>query len=163
MQMIFIYVIGRYIARYNEELSNCRFRKYYILAFVTSVMLIFMSTFLMSSREAFAYNSPFVVLSAVSFFLIFTTFKLFSVKINYIATSVFAVYLIHKMPPVWGELRHLVVYMSNNYQVFVFALLWIALLILVFAVCIMIDKVRLAMMTPIQNWVADKIGHAIEK
>ena len=103
MQLIYIYVIGKYLRLFIN--SNKKYRIKYITIYICALTSIFISTFLFKSTMAFAYNSPFVILASVSFFLIFTTFNFHSKVINSIALNAFAVYLIHKMPPIWSTLR----------------------------------------------------------
>ena len=72
--------------------------------YAVSLVAISATAVCMPSLMAYAYNSPFVLLSTVCFFLIFLSFEFTSPVINYMAGSAFAVYLIHKSPQVWGNM-----------------------------------------------------------
>lgn len=139
LQLIFIYVIGRSMKLYNWEaylkLST------WIYVYLFSTLLIFISTFYMVSREAFAYNSPMVILSAVSFFMIFTKFHFTSRIINWTATSTFAVYLIHKSPSVWLYMRDAIVYMNTNWSTINFVVGVSVFCVLIFIGSVIIDKI----------------------
>lgn len=159
MQLIYIYVIGRYIRIYSS--ANKKYRITYITTYITASALIFISTFTCKSTMAFAYNSPFVIGASVSFFLFFTTFSFQNKWINSIAANAFAVYLIHKMPPIWGTLKNLLYSTCSNMSYISFAIYWIVFIILIFAVCILIDKIRLYIMSPITNYISSTIQRFI--
>lgn len=100
IQLIMVYMIGQLVALYNRP--QARISMACGVFYMITTALIFISTLFISNDRAFAYNSPLVLLSSVSFFYIFLGFKLQSRTINYIAKSAFAVYLVHKAPVVWG-------------------------------------------------------------
>ena len=157
MQLIYIYVIGKYLKLFIN--SNKKYRIKYITIYICALTSIFISTFLFKSTMAFAYNSPFVILASVSFFLIFTTFNFHSKVINSIALNAFAVYLIHKMPPIWSTLRDFLYDTSTNMTPLSFSLYWVTFIFIVFAACILIDKIRM----PIMNSVVNRLSSIIQR
>lgn len=159
MQLIYIYVIGRYLRIFIS--SDKKHRIKYIYAYITTLLLIFISTFICKSTMAYAYNSPFVILSSIFFFLIFSTFRFKNYYINYVASSAFAVYLIHKMPPIWCTLKDFLYNTSTNINTITFSLYWIVFIFTLFAACISIDKVRMHLMNPIVNFISEKIQRFI--
>lgn len=149
MHLIFIYLIGRFIHTYHSSwsLRSC----HYFIGFIGAFLLIFASSFVMNSSMAFAYNSPFVILSSVFFFLIFSQISFFDFNINHIASSAFAVYLIHKMPPLWILLKNFLIDNTRSIDYFSFALFWVVYVAAIFSACIFIDKLRLQFTTPFLN------------
>ncbi len=159
MQLIYIYIIGRYLKLFisTDSINRKKYIYYYIISFI----LIFTSTFFCKSTMAFAYNSPFVICASVSFFLIFTTFTFQNKLINSIAASAFAVYLIHKMPPVWSTLRDFLYNTTQNYNIVYFLIFWILYVLTIFIICILVDKIRIKITTPISNQILTLIQKII--
>lgn len=149
MQMIMVYIIGRYIGLYG--IKALKKRQHIIMWYVIFTSFIFTSAFFLQSTKAFAYNSPFVLGASVCFFLIFTTFELKNKMINYIASSAFAVYLIHKYPPIWGTLKKIIMDWASSLGYLEFTLYCILLIIATYTICIAIDKLRIYIMTPAIN------------
>ena len=149
MQMIYIYVIGRFLKQYIKPRK--RYRIYFLLLYVISYIFLVASTFFLPNNIAYAYNSPFVVINSVSLFLLFSTLRIKNTYINHIASSAFAVYLLHKMPPVWTDLKEFMISNAKNVDDIVFSVYWVAFILLLFSSCIIIDKLRLAVMTPINK------------
>ncbi len=104
MQLILIYMTARYIRLHVPQPSISRRRGIIAAVYILSTSGIFASSLYMEPLRAFAYNSPLVLISTVSLFLIFTTINLQSKTVNHVARSAFAAYLIHKAPLIWGNL-----------------------------------------------------------
>lgn len=133
MQLILMYLIGRYIGKYigknieakeiigeedprlmprhgvekRRHLKIQGERRYLAMTgsggYVAAIGMVFLSSLYLEPVKAFAYNSPMVILASVSFFILFLSFRFHSRWVNYIARSAFAVYLIHKAPEIWGN------------------------------------------------------------
>lgn len=100
-QLVTVYLIARYIRIYHDEIPANKDRLITFEIYFISLIAIFVSSLFLSPIKGFAYNSPFVLLSSVAFFMIFRNMSFRSTIINQAARSVFAVYLIHKSPEVW--------------------------------------------------------------
>lgn len=158
MQMIFIYSIGRFLGRFSSRFpQSSNKRHFYTISYIVSFLCIVCSSFCLPFLQVYAYNSLFVVCASIFFFLIFTTVQFQNRFINYVAISAFAVYLIHKNPPVWSTLKKFVYNQSIEMPQLEFVLFWIAFIIVLFAVCIIIDKVRLKMTNPITTIITSHI------
>lgn len=129
MQMIYLYSIGHSLFRLKEYLQMISTTKWLALYCIFTI-LIASSTFILNSRVAFAYNSPLVLLSSISFFMIFATRKEFSNNaINIIAPASFMVYLLHKSPYFWLKLKNTLLDYANEYDGIVFVTICISLFI----------------------------------
>ena len=147
MHLIYIYVIGRFIHTYH---ASCSLRSWhYFIGFIVAFLLIFASTFVLNSSMAFAYNSPAVIISSIFFFLIFTQISFYDVYINHIASSAFAIYLIHQMPPVWLMLKNFLVDITRSADYFTFSFFWVIYVAAIFSACIFIDKLRIQFTDPL--------------
>jgi hypothetical protein len=143
VQLILVYMIARYIRLHisNEAIRRNCF--WVIIVFIVSVAAIFTSAIYLPSRQAFAYNSPVVLLSTVSFFLIFLSFEITVPLINYMAKSAFAVYLIHKNPVIWvNVMRPAVIHLWNSLPLPLFSLAAAGIIIGFYLIAMIIDPVR---------------------
>lgn len=149
---IMLYLMGAYIAKYNKNT-----RKAYIYFLVYIVMAII--TYLISINvikihvSAFAYNSIFNIIGAVSLFLTFSKIKISSNIINKIAKHTFGIYIIHVNSfiavPIWRDLLNSDKYYATKW----FAINWIISVVITFLVCLIIDIVR----EKIYKYTIDKI------
>ena len=147
VQLILMYMIGRCVAMAMKDVIKNRGIRLNILVFSMGLYLIFtVITFFYSCLnplKAYAYNSPFVIGSSVAFFMIFLSMDSRSRFVNYAAKSAFAVYLIHKAPPVWGGvLKPTVVAMWQSTSLGTFTLYALILIIVIYAICMLIDIFR---------------------
>ena len=145
IQLILMYMIGRVISSYNEEIKKLPKTASLIvgifLYFGISELIMLDAVF--DLPRAFAYNSPLVMASSVVMLLIFLKMEFRSNVVNYIAKSAFAVYLIHKAPLVWvGYMKPFVMYCWRKFTLFEFTLVGVALIIGVFVIAIILDFFR---------------------
>ncbi len=140
LHLVMIYLIGRYISRFMPHVK--RMGLYATLAWVVSMALILINSLYGTSKMAFAYNSPFVVLASISFFMMFRSMTFFNYIVNYCASSAFAVYLVHKNPLVWIPFTHWVKDMWQQLTLPMFTLFVVAVALGVFYGCILIDQPR---------------------
>lgn len=104
--------------------------------------MILMNSLYGTSKMAFAYNSPFVVLASVGFFMIFKSITFSNKVINYCAASAFAVYLVHKNPLVWGQFKAFIESIWLQLSLPMFTFVAIAIVLAVFVACVIIDQPR---------------------
>lgn len=104
VQLIMMYLIGRYIRQWLDTKNPSRKRLRYGSAavYLASVITTAVIALWMVPVKVYAYNAPWVIISSVSFFLFFTTLEFSSATINRVARGAFAAYLIHKNPAIWG-------------------------------------------------------------
>lgn len=101
-QLVFVYVIGRYISRFID-IEKLRSRRMYILAmwFVSSLLWgglqnINNTIHIIPHWNGWAYNNPVLLISAIALFLYFCTLDTKpSHFVNAIAAGMFSVFLIH--------------------------------------------------------------------
>ena len=149
MQLVFVYFIGRLLADEKAVLSRIRPRGW-LLLYLLFTACIFGSAFILNVRMAYAYNAPAVLLSAVSLFMVFAVMRQRHIPwVNWVASSAFMVYLIHKSPWLWRLQRDCLLEMRDSLSGMQFVLGCIALALVVFAGSVLIDKVRSAMTTPL--------------
>ena len=150
MQMVFLYVIGHCLHR-NLPLLQAFPLWGYLCVYLLSTVAIGLAL-------DFAYNNPFVLLSAVALFMVFVKIPAFSSPaVNWVSVSVFMVYLLHKTPYFWIKLRNSLIGLYEDYDTFGFVWRSVALYVAIFVVCIFVDKVRM----PVCRWIASQLPSAV--
>ena len=137
-------------AKTNKE------RVWYIIAYLVVAASIGMALYFSSEmmqdhikRLCYGYNSPILIFMSVLFFLIFTTFDFKSKVVNWMAGSVFAVYCIHEAYYFFRDEWYNFLeqqYLTNNGT---FPIVLIGSCLLLFVLCILVDKVRELLTLPI--------------
>ena len=166
------YIIGAYIRLYpikklkNNKLNIIALLLITILSLVLSVACMLLSKkldiYILFKIPGVLINSttsPVQILIAIFIFHIFKNIKIKSKLINYIASSVLGVYLIHDNAFVrnwiWKVFLPNVNFLSLNtllYILFIFAKVAI-----VFLVSVTIDKIRIILFQRLENKISDKI------
>ena len=102
VHFIYLYYIGRFLKMSIDRGLGGTMSKYGILFFFLLSGCVALPCFAMSyfwgpinTRLLFAYNNPFVLLASIALFVWFANLKLKSHYINFIATSIFGIYILH--------------------------------------------------------------------
>lgn len=144
MQLVMVYLIGRYVGRHVNIAASSKSSvaaASAILYFIATALIF--ASYLWLPEKAFAYNSPFVLMSTVSFFVFFTCFDFKSKPINYVAKSAFAVYLLHKAPLEWGNvIKPSVCRMWEGMDLAEFTLAALAMMVVIYLISMAVDAVR---------------------
>ena len=152
---IYLYLVGAYLRLYPLPIFLKDVRTQ-IKIFFTSVTLTFLSVLMFDVAEVkyavfsqnathfYSMNSIFMIIAAVSLFLIFKAVKInYSKNVNNVALTMFGVYLIHDNPLVknfiWNSLFHNAEY-TNAPNLWAHAL-WVIPIVLMS--CAVIDWVRI--------------------
>lgn len=146
----FLYVLGNTLHYYEDKWRKISHRLLLIIYFFMNIILVCAYSLFAGSlfgkviwRISFPYCSPILVLNAVLFFMILSRWQLNSKIINYIASSMFAVYLIHCQPFI--EKRVIGCIMTKIFSLTGENVLYIIISTLligisIMAICVIIDK-----------------------
>lgn len=154
VQLIMVYMIGRYIRLHVSLDSLLSSRATIVMLYAVAVTAIFVTSVILPSAQAFAYNSPGALLATVTFFMLFLTFDFRSRAVNYAARSAFAVYLIHKAGPLWGNyVRPLFRSMWGSMSVAEFTVAMLGMCAAIYLAAMIID--------PLRRWLSSLILNAV--
>ena len=106
------------------------------------------------------YNSPYVVLTSVCFFMWVRTYSFQSAIINNVAKSVLSVYIISSMLPGYYEGLH---FLQDNTSILGTALLVPLFIVVYYSLCIFIDKIRIACCAPLIKYLANRCNMITRK
>lgn len=151
VNFIFLYMIGRYLNVKNIFIQK-RLKNYHLLAgylvctFISASLAIFLLLYKGTADYLFywvwRYNSPFVIVGAVSLFMFFNLLNIRKKCINTLGTSTLAVYLIHENYHVntmlYDWFNH-VIYEMNTIPTI---LILLALALVILLGCFAIDALR---------------------
>lgn len=142
-QLVMMYMVGRYIGRYGLFSNDVRPRIYAIMFFVATGAIVVQSLYC-DVLWTFAYNSPFVMISSVAFFMCIGSLKINSRAINTLATSAFAVYLLHKNPYIWiNFVKPATVHLWQELSLGLFSVYVIASVVAIYSLTFLIDRLRI--------------------
>lgn len=165
-----LYFVGAYLRKYRNKFWNSTWMTG--LASVVSILIAILLTFLVNGQSSLYYyediagtNGPIVLISAVFIFAFFRNIQLNSKIINYIAGSMFGVYLIHDnsfiRPLIWkkfissAELAH---------SVSVYTIRGLEYSLLIFIGCILLDIViRRLLFSKLIDWLTKVFTNLISK
>ena len=155
--MLYVYMIGRYIRLYGDK---CISRNNSLVIFLLSSLILCLLNIIVGSlfdKKCLIYSldcSPFILVSSVGIFFFFKSMNFYSKLINYLASSVLAVFLLDGIRIFFDKhLINLIQYSEDN--LFVCVLLFEV--ILTFLVAIFIDKLRVFLLGKLET----KIIHGI--
>jgi hypothetical protein len=148
----YLYFIGRYLNIYgfpvkSQSKTKLRFGLIGVYAICSVILgsLAFLSAnytlpFALLNRVWY-YNNPFVILSAIAFFWLFTTFDIKSKFINWTASSVLAVYLVQENKYFREDIYQLINKLDVVKNPVVFIAILVSITLIFFIGCILFDKI----------------------
>ncbi len=163
---ICLYLIGAYINRYKESCYNI-ISKSNILLLISSIVLLVLMV--LKSMLGFTFimldiNNFIMFVLGFSIFVFFINKKAFNNSmINYIASSVLGIYLIHDnfilRPEIWNR-ANIGKYLETPY----FWIYEIGVVLFIFCICFIIDKARQKLIEkPVLAFIYNKIDKTEEK
>lgn len=164
--MLFVYMTGRYIRVREKKEKKETNRKKVSFSFITLALLACAANYMVGQlfgRDCFIYFldcSPFIFVMSILTFYYFKSYTFYSQTINYIASSVLAIYLLDGTRLFWNEkLFHLNEYTQDN----VMLLLLLLEVTTVFIFAVTIDKIRIALFQNIERNLINGIQVTIRK
>lgn len=151
ISFIGLYLLARYVRLHKPFYALWSLHTYlYIFLFLSFVItglycvrLLGIIPLLPLLGDVYSYTSPFVILSSLSFLLLFSKLSFRSKFVNSVAKSCFAVYLFHVNKYFWP---YFVSFMHTLYQIKTFPLYLLystIVCILIYIVAILLDRVRI--------------------
>lgn len=169
-QFIYMYLLGRYLNLYvvfKESKNSSAIYKWLLCFCCSSALMGILAVCSMNGHSGNplfnqVYNHPLVVLSAVFVLLAFVNIRIESRVVNFLSSSTLSIYLIHEnaymAPVIYGMVPLVVGCLIAPDAGFLLLLgLLIVMSLLLMIACVAIDKIRLIIMHPVDNWIVKKI------
>ncbi len=181
---IFLYILGAYLKKYpikeNTHFKNYSDAKKFIIFFsvfisfgIVNYLILYISESILLAnpgnfmtyiceainKNAYYYENPLIIIQSISYFLMFETFKFKSKIINYISSSIFAVYVITENPMILGKMYYFLkinTYEGKIFNGFDIILKMFFVSLCVFAACITIESLRKLAIKVTHKWLNKK-------
>ena len=160
MNFCFIYTLGRYIKKYNTVIYLLS-QRLILFVFLLLVNLIIRFCEIDFKGITGYYNSPLVILQAISLFLVFEKIEInrFYNVILFISSSTFSVYLISDHPyfryNYYEDFWKYVGNISADY----FYIIAILVNMIIFVLCVTFDKLRILLTNKVEQLIIVNIGN----
>lgn len=154
-----LYVIGRLLFFYQEELQVLRKKisyvfllSYFFVAIIISCLALYKLVvkghdfFSIQRSFVLSYSNPLVIIEAIFLFLIFHSINFSNKWVNYVASSIFAVYLLHMHPNI-REWYYSYCGQLYNYSFLHHLIVLIGLFVGIVFLSVLLDKIRLLLFT----------------
>ena len=154
-----LYVLGNTFKVYEKHLRKIP-SKYFICTYIIlncGILYIFAQGGLTSKIiwfASFPYCSPLLIINAGLFFLIISRLKLKSSFINYIASSMFAVYLLHCQPYVANRINISLSHSLANDSIILNFCTVLLYAVIIMVIGVLIDKILLFSLNVIKQFFA---------
>lgn len=177
---ILLYLIGRVLHQNKVWIEN-HIRPFFIWGGYIIGMLVFYAlvSFVgirghvfyfyldnLGTSRVFTYTNPFVILSAVCFFMLFMRKEFVSPKINKLAKSVFAILLIHSNHVAITYYNQYFRYMYEHVNFVQYLGIMLVSCVVVFALSILVDQIRILIyekwISPFSARIEEKIKNKYE-
>ncbi|MBD8347154.1 acyltransferase [Dysgonomonas sp. HGC4] len=158
---ITIYVLARYINKYNIRIPKPFFLYLAASMLIFGITLLFNTQFGKMIEPGNRYNNPFLIIAAIGLFFTFKNMTISSNVINKLAPLSFGVYLIHNhylIREILFEpaIKDFTDTYNNQYLLLIGILFLFS--IIVFLICLGIEKIRQLICTPIVEKIERKIS-----
>ena len=146
---VIVYMLARYIYSYRDELMKYK-RLFWIGGYFLCTFIILLM-YVCGVNYVWQYSNPVIIMSAVCSFVPFLCRNYINKRINWVAKSTLAVYIIHVTVPVYNLVVNYDTYILEYYQYPIYLVLAMVGIVGVFVFCIIYDKVRSLFTDPIYN------------
>ena len=146
LSFVGLYLLARYARKYPGKLFSLRIRDdfaiYAMITVISSILFWFGYKWFGMGFHLNHYDSPLAIVASLYFFLAFSKMRFQSRTVNWLASSVFAIYLIHENSLVSPWYRHFFRELGNHVpQAAVYPVALLIIVVIGFA-CILADKPR---------------------
>lgn len=146
LSFVYFYMVGRYLKLHLKK----EWSKWWYMGLYLLFSAIIFVGLVMKQHWMLNYCNPILVLSAASLFMFFAKLNMGHVGfINWVASSVFAVFIFHTKGPVLGWLEDFNISKLNTLPYFEYLGLMFIVLVAIFMVAILMDKVRAYIFKPV--------------
>lgn len=166
---VFLYCVGAYIKKYDLPVKNLT---YFLFGYLMCSLLVFSGVILLRTfsetpeyffTDPWNYNFIFVELGSICFFMVFKNIKIQSPTINFMATSVFGIYLISNHPFVLDVLYSKILHCADYYYSPLFVRHMLVSGIGVLVTCFIIDFFRQRLFLILRKLIPKSILFSLNK
>ena len=139
-----LYLTARYVRLYPVNFLERRPWKIYLVCCLVVFAIASMGQWLFGNAlRMLRYDNPLVIMAAIALLRAFSRIQFQSKFVNWLATSCFAVYIIHFNPFVFPFFKSGVWWMADRFGGILFVLGSMVWLMVVFFLCVLVDQLRI--------------------
>lgn len=159
-----MYMLGRTAYLYKDRILKISTAKfvgiYFLCTIITTMLYIFIG---IDYQRIYGYSNPLTILAAFSLFFTFLHKSFYNKWINRIASSTFAVFILHTCAPLCIIFQKVDVYtlLHNTYGMYL--LIGVTVILSVFITCIVYDQLRIWLTKNFTDRVYDYIANYCQK
>lgn len=154
IHFVLIYMLARCVRLYKDILLKLS-QWIWIVGYIINSLILWL---MLAVGIHWEYANPINIISSFCLFIPFLYFNFKSGFVNWIAKSTFAVYIIQVTYPVFGLLCALDQKMLDNMFYGEYLLSSLGVMMIVFSVCILYDKVLWKLIGPLEKMISNRIG-----
>ena len=160
IHFVLIYMIGRCIYIYQDDLKKISKHIWMPLWIACTIAICLMH--ILGLKFVWDYSNPIVVISTIFSFIPFLYKEFYNEKINWLAKSTLAVYIIHSDTPVVDFLMMIDNQLLADYNYLQYLFLASAVIIAVFFFCVAYDKICDIIIKPIMKSIVPLLNGKFE-
>lgn len=160
ISFIGLYLLARYLHQYPTRLVSLPASRYFCVFLLATLLPAFYSFFAIINGwpdfSLLSYSSPFVIIASASLLLTFSRLKIKSGFVNWIAISVFPVYLFHLHPVIEPVFKSGMMRLAGSLSSIPYTLVAVCIAITMLFACVLVDKIRLLCWNPLYSMIREK-------
>lgn len=149
MSFVGLYLLAQFVRRHGERLRSLRWWQHLLFYLLFTAIPVAISIFGIYTKGkelgATMYSSLFVVAASLSLFLLFDKVRFESRVVNWLASSAFAIYLVHQAPGVFELYQELFRSAYNSLHGTLFIPFVLAATTVIGLASILLDKLRIVL------------------
>lgn len=149
IHFVLIYMLARTASLYKEEILKVSRNKWIIGYFICACLVC--GGHWIGFKHNWDYSNPVVVVESFCLFFPFLYKPFYNKRINWLAGSAFAVYIIHTTSPVYNLLVKVDDWLLNHLDYWIYLPSYLFVCVIVFFICIAYDKCREHLVSPLSN------------
>lgn len=160
IHFVVIYYLGSFVKSINLKISNLRLLwggYFFLVLLMTMFHMIKMVFSPIAIVYSMRYNSPSVKFVSLFLFILFTQLNIKSKKINWIASSVLAVYIISEQLVINRFYYGGLCYIQQNYSEWTVIVVIPCIMVLFYLSCIFIDKMRIQLFSSVEITITNRL------
>lgn len=152
-----LYLLARYLRLYPNRFTTMVKKNdllvYLSVSFVIAITSMGLLYYANTGGRLYNYTSPLTIVASVFFFLFFSKLSLHSKFVNWVASSCFAVYLVHVNSHFVGDYFANIIHEWSESQSVILALLFtVAYIVIIYCCSIVVDKLRIILVIHFNQW-----------
>lgn len=141
IHFMMMYLLARAASFYKEEILNIK-RSYWLIGYLLCAAVV-SGMHLAGLKHTWAYSNPVVVVESFCLFFPFLYTQFYNSRINTIAASTFAVFIMHTCSPLITVISKVDVHLLKSLPYWAFLMSMFTFAIILFVVCIVYDMLRI--------------------